>query len=125
MGKGRGIIRRLGLTDTWKCYWLRQVRLSAIPWTYICHAALSMELSRQERWGGEPLPTPGEAFDCMDQNKLWKILREMGIPEHFTFLLRNLYAGQEATVRTRHGAMDWFKIGKGVMSRLHVITLLI
>ena len=64
-------------------------------------------------------------IDCVDQNKLWKILKEMGIPDHFTFLLRNLYAGLEATVRTRHGAMDWFKIGKGVMSRLHVITLLI
>ena len=66
-----------------------------------------------------------KAFDCVDHNKLWKFLKEMGIPDHFTFLLRNLYAGLEATVRTRHGAMDWFKIGKGVMSRLHVITLLI
>ena len=50
----------------------------------------------------------------MDDNKLWKILKEMGIPDHFTFLLRNLYAGQEATVRTRHGTMDWFKTGKRV-----------
>ena len=65
------------------------------------------------------------AFDCVDHSELWTILKEMGIPDHFTFLLRNLYAGLEATVRTRHGAMDWFKIGKGVMSRLHVITLLI
>ena len=54
------------------------------------------------------------AFDCMDQNKLWKILREMGTPEHLTCLLRNLYAGQEATVRTEHGTTDWFQIGKGV-----------
>ena len=54
------------------------------------------------------------AFDCVDHNKLWKILKEMGIPDHLTCLLRNLYAGQEATVRTRHGATDWFKIGKGV-----------
>ena len=50
----------------------------------------------------------------MDHNKLWKILQETGIPDHFTCLLRNLYAGQEATVRTRHGATDWFQIGKGV-----------
>ena len=55
-----------------------------------------------------------KAFDCMDHNKVWKILKEMGIPDHFTCLLRNLYAGQEATVRTRHGTTDWFKIGKGV-----------
>ena len=55
-----------------------------------------------------------EAFDCVDHNKLWKILKEMGIPDHLTCLMRNLYAGQEATVRTGHGTMDWFKIGKGV-----------
>ena len=50
----------------------------------------------------------------MDHNKLWKILKEMGIPDHLTCLLRNLYAGQEATVRTGHGTTDWFQIGKGV-----------
>ena len=50
----------------------------------------------------------------MDHNKLWKILQEMGIPDHLTCLLRNLYAGQEATVRTRHGTTDWYQIGKGV-----------
>ena len=55
-----------------------------------------------------------KAFDCVDHNKLWKILREMGIPDHLIFLLRNLYAGQEATVRTGHGTTDWFQIGKGV-----------
>ena len=55
-----------------------------------------------------------KAFDCMDHNKLWKILREMGIQDHLTCLLRNLYAGQEATVRTGHGTTDWFQIGKGV-----------
>ena len=55
-----------------------------------------------------------KAFDCVDRNKLWKILKEMGIPDHFTCLLRNLYAGQEATVRTGHGTTDWFQIGKGV-----------
>ena len=53
-------------------------------------------------------------FDFVDQNKLWKILKEMGIPDHLTCLLRNLYAGQEATVRTAHGTTDWFQIGKGV-----------
>ena len=55
-----------------------------------------------------------KAFDCVDHNKLWKILKEMGIPDHLTCLLRNLYAGQEATVRTGKGTTDWFQIGKGV-----------
>ena len=55
-----------------------------------------------------------KAFDCVDHNKWWKILREMGIPDHLTCLLRNLYAGQEATVRTGNGTTDWFQIGKGV-----------
>ena len=55
-----------------------------------------------------------KAFDCVDHNKHWKILKEMGIPDHLTCLLRNLYAGQEATVRTGHGTTDWFQIGKGV-----------
>ena len=55
-----------------------------------------------------------KAFDCVDHSKLWKILKEMGIPDHLTCLLRNLYAGQESTVRTGHGTTDWFQIGKGV-----------
>ena len=55
-----------------------------------------------------------KAFDYVDHNKLWKILKEMGIPDHLTCLLKNLYAGQEATVRTRHETMDWIKIGKGI-----------
>ena len=55
-----------------------------------------------------------KAFDCVDHKKLWKILKDMGIPDHLTYLLRNLYAGQETTVRTRHGTTDWFQIGKGV-----------
>ena len=55
-----------------------------------------------------------KAFDCVDHNKLWKILKEMEIPDHLICLLRNLYAGQEATVRTGHGTTDWFQIGKGV-----------
>ena len=54
-----------------------------------------------------------QSFDCVDHNKLWKILKEMGIPDHLTCLLRNLYAGPEATVRTGHGTTDWFQIGKG------------
>ena len=55
-----------------------------------------------------------KAFDCVDHNQLWKILQEMGIPDHLTYLLRNLYAGQEATIRTGYGITDWFQIGKGV-----------
>ena len=55
-----------------------------------------------------------KVFDWVDHNRLWKILKEMGIPDHLTCLLRNLYAGQEATARTRHALTDWFQIGKGV-----------
>ena len=55
-----------------------------------------------------------KAFDCVDHNKLWKALKEMGLPHHLTCLLRNLYVGQEATVRTLYGATDWFRIEKGV-----------
>ena len=64
-----------------------------------------------------PSPSPGvhsNSRDCVDHNKLWKILKEIGIPDHLTCLLRHLYAGQEATVRTGHGTTDWFQIGKGV-----------
>ena len=56
-----------------------------------------------------------KAFDCVDHNKLWEILKDMGIPDHLTCVLRNLYAGHEATVRTGHGTTDWFQIGKGVL----------
>ena len=63
-----------------------------------------------------------KAFDCVDHNELWKILNEMGIPDHLTCLLRNLQAGQEATVRTRHGTMDWFKIGKRSTTRLYILS---
>ena len=66
----------------------------------------------QHRWFSKNLSKA--AFDCVDHNKLWKILKEMGIPDHLTCLLRNLYACQEATVRTGHGTTDWFRIGKGV-----------
>ena len=60
-----------------------------------------------------------KAFDCVDHNQLWKILKEMGIPDHLTCLLRNLYADQEATDRTGHGTTDWFQIGKGVRQGLY------
>ena len=66
-----------------------------------------------------------KVFDCVDHDKLWEILKEMGIPDHLTCLLRNLYAGQEAIARTGHGTTNWFQIGKGVMSRLYIVTLLI
>ena len=71
-----------------------------------------------------------KAFYCVEHNKLWKILQEMGIPDHLTCLLRNMYAGQEATVIIGHGTMDWFQIGTGVycipsISRLYIVTLLI
>ena len=69
--------------------------------------AKKLSVKRKELGGNK-------AFDCVDHNKLWKILKEMGIPDHLTCLLRNLYAGQEATVRTGHGITDWFQIGKGV-----------
>ena len=64
-----------------------------------------------------------KAFDCVDHNKLWKILREMGIPNYLTCLLRNLYACQEAIVRTGHGTTDWFPNRKRSMSRLYIVTL--
>ena len=66
-----------------------------------------------------------KAFDCVDHKKLWKILKEMGIPDHLTCLLRNLYAGQEATVRTGHRTTDWFQIRKGVVKAVycHLVCL--
>ena len=64
-----------------------------------------------------------KAFDCVDHRKLCKILKEMGLPDHLTCCLRNLYAGQEATVRILRGKMDWFRIGKGGMTRLYIVTL--
>ena len=65
-----------------------------------------------------------KAFDYVDHNKLWKILKEIGIPDHLTCLLRNLYAGQEATVRTRHGTTEWIQIGERVCQD-YIVTLLI
>ena len=60
-----------------------------------------------------------KVFDCVNHNKLWKILKEMGIPDHLTCLLRDLYAGQEATGRTGHGTTDWFQIGKGYVKAVY------
>ena len=65
-----------------------------------------------------------KSFDCVDHNKLWKILSEMGIPDHLTSLLRNLYAGQEATVRTRHGTMDCFRLGKEYIKAVYFSLLI-
>ena len=67
-----------------------------------------------------------KTFDCMDHNKLWRILQEMGIPDHLICLLRNLFADQEATVRTGHGTIDWFQIVPALTgtSRLYIVTLL-
>ena len=65
-----------------------------------------------------------KAFDCVDQNKLWKILQEMGLPDHITYLLRNLYVSQEATVRTGHRTIDWFQMEKST-TRLYIVFLLI
>ena len=76
--------------------------------------SLSQEDSSGEGNGNPLQYSCLEAFDCVDHNKWWKILKEMGIPDHLTCLFRNLYAGQEATVRTGHGTTDWFQIGKGV-----------
>ena len=82
-------------------------------WTVPHQAPLSMGFSRQEYWSVLPCPPPGNS-SISSFLWLWKILKEMGIPDHLTCLLRNLYAAQEATVRTRHGTADWFQIGKGV-----------
>ena len=89
---------------------LSRVRLLGTPWTaayYFCFIFYTKD------------------FDYVDHNNLWKILKEMGIPDHLNCLLRNLYAGQEATIRTGHGTTDWFQIGKGVTSRLYIVILLI
>ena len=74
----------------------------------------SGSLKKQESSRKTSTSDYAKCFDCVDHKKLWKILQEIGIPDHLTCLLRSLYAAQEATVRTGHGTMDWFKIGKGV-----------
>ena len=77
-------------------------------------AGPSKKQDRSRKTSTSALLTMPKPFNCVDDNKLWKILQEMGMPDHLTCLLRNLYAGQEATVRTGHGITDWFQIGKGV-----------
>ena len=86
---------------------LSHVRLLETPRTAAYQAPPSMGFSRPRvlEWG---------AIGCVDHSKLWENLKEMGIPDYLTCLLRNLYAGQEATIRTGHGTADWFQIGKGV-----------
>ena len=71
-------------------------------------------VGRGKAWIGHLYSAKAKAFDCVDHNKLWNSFKDLGIPDHLTCLLRNLYAGQEATVKTRHGTMDWIQIGKGV-----------
>ena len=71
--------------------------------------------SQRKEENSRKTSTCAKAFDCVDRNKLWEILKDMGVPDHLTCLLRNLYAGQEATVRTGHGTTDWFQIEKGVL----------
>ena len=99
---------------------LSRVRLLGTPWTAAYQAPLSMGLSRQEYWSGVPLPSPLTVWIKTN----WKILKEMGIPDHLTCLLRNLYAGQEATVRTGHGTR-LVPNRERSMSRLNIVTLLI
>ena len=72
-----------------------------------------MQILTNKKWYNKCFIDYAKAFDCVNHNKLWNILKEMRIPDHVTCLLRNLYAGQESTVRTRHGA-DWFQVRKGV-----------
>ena len=83
-------------------------------WAAICGVAQSRTRLKRFSSSSSCFIDYAKAFDCVDHNKLWKILKEMGIPDHLICLLRNLYAGQEATVRTGHGTTDWFQIGKGV-----------
>ena len=118
---------------------LSHVRLFATPWTVAYQIPPSMGFSRKEYWSGLPIPSPrknkgiakkiffcfndyAKGFDCVDHKKLWKILKEMGLSDHLTCILRSLYVGQEATVRSRHGTTDWFKIGKGVHLG-HILSL--
>ncbi|KAF7239542.1 hypothetical protein EYD10_13812 [Varanus komodoensis] len=88
------------------------------PLQYLCHENPMDSTKRQKDTTPEDEPLRSEgvqcAFDCVDHSKLWHVLKEMGVPDHLTCLLRNLYAGQEATVRTGHGTTDWLKIEKGV-----------
>ena len=84
-----------------------------------CQHPLDHRKSKSSRKTSISALSYAKAFDYVDHNKLRKILNEMGIPDHLTCLLRNLYAGQEATVRTGHGTTDWFQIGKGVLKAVY------
>ena len=74
----------------------------------------TITVNKARRSNGIPVDDYAKAFDCVDHNKLWEILKEMGISDHLTCLLRNLFEGQEATLRTEYGTIDWFQTGKGV-----------
>ena len=94
---------------------LSRVRLFATPWIAACQASLSITNSQiSPKHIHFCFIDYAKAFDHVNHNKPWKILQEMGMPDHLTCFLRNLYAGQEATVRTGHGTTDWFQIWKGV-----------
>ena len=80
----------------------------------IANVCWIMEKARESQENINCFIDYSKAFDCVDHRKLWKILQELGIPDHLTWLLQNLYAGQEATVVTRHGTKDWFQIGKDI-----------
>ena len=100
-------------------YYTMVRQYSQLPITHVCYLPVIcrwiMEKAREFQKNIYVCLTDyAKAFDCVDHNKLWKILKEMGIVDHLTCLLRNLYAGQEATVKTGHGTTDWFQIGTGV-----------
>ena len=85
--------------------------IKGIYWSAVCFIEKAREFQKNNYFC---FINYAKAFDCVDHNKLWNIFNEMGIPDHITCLLKNLYAGQEATIRTGHGTTDWFQIGKGV-----------
>ena len=93
---------------------MRAERTVSAPWEECVHMPRVGGRRMARGFVSVPLYDYVKACDCVDHNKVWKILKEMGITDHLTCLLRNLYAGQEATVRTGHGSTDWFQIGKGV-----------
>ena len=97
----------LTMKNLWMCEVAQLCPTLCDPWTVAHQAPPSMGFSRQEYWSGLP-------FECVDHKKLWNIFSELGKPYPIICLLRNLYAGQEAVVKTGHRTMDWFKIGKGV-----------
>ena len=94
--------------------WLDLLAVQGTLKSLLQHHSSKASILRRSAFFTLQLSHPYMTFDCVDHNILWKILKEMGIPDHLTCLLRNLYAGQETTVRTEHGTTDWFQIGKGV-----------